>query len=168
MVYRRSLCFTCIGPGREIFRLELYPWLPGEELEIRIRFLAFSFVLACLTVALPTAGASPLETWRSGDRVMAIADWRRLAAQGDADANLFLAYLYRRGIELERDDTRAADHFRAAALAGSPEAQYQLGLMYELGIGLVVDTGEASRWYGLSSGQVCPDELDAGAVLRYR
>ena len=118
-----------------------------------------------------TAGpvsASPLDTWRSGDRATAIADWRLLAENGDADANLFLAYLYRRGIELGRDDKLAAEHFRAAAGAGSPEAQYQLGLMYELGIGVAVDPGEASRWYGLSSGQVCPDKLDSGAVLQYR
>jgi hypothetical protein len=138
------------------------------NLVIGIRFCAFSFVLACAMGATYAVSATPLDSWREGDRAAAIAGWRARAADGDADANLFLAHLYRRGIELERDDRRAAERFRAAANAGSPEAQYQLGLMYELGIGVSTDLGEASRWYGLSSGQVCPDELDAGAVLQYR
>jgi hypothetical protein len=139
-----------------------------EQLEIGIRICAFSFVLAFLASATYAASSTPLDSWRAGDRAAAIAGWRARAADGDADANLYLAYLYRRGIELAQDDRRAAEHFRAAANAGSPEAQYQLGLMYELGIGVSTDLGEASRWYGLSTGQVCPDELNAGAVLQRR
>ena len=54
---------------------------------------------------------------------------------------------------------------RQAAEQGRPEAQYELALMYELGLGVEQDVDEAARWYGLSAGQACPAELTAGGRL---
>lgn len=109
-----------------------------------------------------------LAAWRAGDRSGAIAIWRELAAHGDAEASLFLGYVYRNGIGAGRDDGQAADWYRYAAERGFAEAQYELGLMYELGLGVPQDSDEAAHWYGLSAAQACPGELRAGGRLGER
>ena len=43
---------------------------------------------------------------------------------------------------------RALVLYRRAAEQGDPVAQYQLGLMYEIGEGVPADAGEAEYWYG--------------------
>ncbi len=130
-----------------------------------------SRVVTCmLTVVLAwPAGATSLQTgidlWRDGERAAAVAVWRPLAEQGEAEAGLFLAYAYRNGLGVERDYLHAARWYRFAAEQGQPEAQYELALMYELGLGVPTDADEAAAWYGLSSTQACPAELTAGGRL---
>lgn len=50
--------------------------------------------------------------------------------------------------------------YRQAAEQGDPVAQYQLGLMHELGRGVSPDSDEAEYWYGRAVGQgYCPGEI---------
>jgi TPR repeat protein len=125
--------------------------------------------LFALLFSASVAGAQTLEValqaWRGGDRAAAMATWHTLAARGDAEASLFLGYVYRNGLGVKRDAARAAEWYRRAARLGQPEAQYELALMYELGIGVTQDPAEAALWYGLSSAQACPSELTAGGRL---
>ena len=106
-----------------------------------------------------------IERWRGGDRTGALAAWRAMAQQGDAEASLFLGYAYRNGLGVGRDYARAARWYRLAAEHGEPEAQYELALMYELGLGVAQDADEAAAWYGRSALQACPAELTAGGRL---
>ncbi len=124
--------------------------------------------MLAITWLLSSAGAGhadPLRAWHAGERGAAIAAWRTLAEQGDADAAMYLGYVHSRGLAVAADDVQAADWYRRAAEQGLAEAQYELALMYELGIGVVQDPAEAARWYALSSAQACPSELSAGGVL---
>ena len=121
--------------------------------------------LALAVAFTGTGTAAPLHAWQAGERGAAIDAWRVQAEQGDAQAALYLGYVYRRGLGVARDDARSAAWYRRAAERGLPEAQYQLALMYELGIGVVQDPDEAARWYALSSAQACPSELSAGGAL---
>ena len=131
----------------------------------QLRFLAG--ILAAVSIC--PVGAAGLQTgidaWRTGQRAAAVASWRPLAEQGDAEAALFLAYAYRNGLGVGRDPASAARWYRFAAERGHPEAQYELALMYELGLGVTRDVDEAAAWYGLSSAQACPAELTAGGRL---
>lgn len=126
-------------------------------------------LIVLAAVWAPAAGraadATGLQMWQRGERTLAIAHWRERAGQGDAEAGLYLGYVYRNGIGVARDEHAAAHWYTQAAQQGLPEAQYELGLMYELGLGVAQDPGEAARWYGLASGQVCPDQLSAGGRL---
>jgi TPR repeat protein len=106
-----------------------------------------------------------MRAWQAGDRAAAVEIWQTHASAGDAEASLFLGYLYRNGIAVPRDEKAALHWYRRAAELGQAEAQYELGLMYELGIGVAPDPGEAAMWYGLSSAQACPGELRAGGRL---
>jgi TPR repeat protein len=122
-------------------------------------------------LAVSAAWADPdlrqgLQAWsaqRPGD---ALSEWRPLAEGGDAQAQLYLAYAYRRGLGVTQDDARAAHWYRRAAEQGLADAQYQLGLMYELGLGVPVDQAEADYWYSQAVAQgFCPGELSAGGRL---
>lgn len=131
--------------------------------------MRFYCLLCVICVLVPPAmsadrSAGALSAWQRGDRAEAIALWVDLADRGDAQANLVLGHVYRRGLGVDRDAPRAAARYRRAAELGDAEAQYELGLMYELGIGVTADPGEAGRWYAMSAAQHCPGEL--GGVER--
>lgn len=109
---------------------------------------------------------SGVRAWLNARHAQATDIWRPLAMAGDIQAQRYLAYAYRLGAGVERDDGLAAYWYRKAADQGLADAQYQLGLMYELGIGVSADPDEAERWYALAVGQgFCPGELSAGGVL---
>jgi TPR repeat protein len=52
-----------------------------------------------------------------------------------------------------KDYATAFSKFRSAALQGSAAAQYNLGLMYDEGLGVAQDYREAVRWYQLAAQQ---------------
>ena len=122
-----------------------------------------AMLLAGSVVGAPTLEVA-LQAWREGDRSAAIATWHTLATRGNAEASLFLGYVYRNGLGVACDATRAAEWYRRAARLDQPEARYELVLMYELGIGVARDPAEAALWYGLPSAQACPSELAAAGA----
>ncbi len=123
----------------------------------------------CSHLAGTTAVAADLDdglaAWSDGEHEHALAIWESLANRAHPQANLFLGYVFRNGVQVPRDDVRAAHWYRRAAELGQPEAQYELALMYELGLGVPVDPDEAANWYGLAAEQACPAELSAGGRL---
>lgn len=106
-----------------------------------------------------------LVAWSGGEHERALSIWKSLASEAHPQANLFLGYIFRNGLQVPRDDAEAARWYRRAAELGQPEAQYELALMYELGLGVPVDPDEAANWYGLAAEQACPAELSAGGRL---
>ncbi|MGB0721668.1 MAG: tetratricopeptide repeat protein [Gammaproteobacteria bacterium] len=103
--------------------------------------------------------------FRAGDGARAIAHWSPLAEGGNVDAQVHIAYLYRRGVGVQADPERAFHWYRRAALQGSADARYELALMYELGIGTPADIDEAQYWYGLATEEACPGELSSSGGL---
>jgi len=74
--------------------------------------------------------------------------WFRLAAaQGDADAQLWLGTAYQRGWLGGFDDREAFQWLRKAAAQGLPDAQFSLGQMYEYGEGVPESDSLAASWY---------------------
>ncbi len=62
---------------------------------------------------------------------------------------------------------RAFHWYLQAAEQGHADAQYQVGLMYELGQGVDKDIGEAELWYQRAVDQgYCPGELRDPADIR--
>ncbi len=55
---------------------------------------------------------------------------------------------YKRG-----DDEAALTEFRPLAEQGNAEAQFNLGLMYHLGLGVTQDYAEALKWLRKAAGQ---------------
>ncbi len=91
---------------------------------------------------------SAYDAGRYGD---AYSEWRRLAGQGDLEAQVALAGLYEAGLGVPRDDRRAAHWYRAAAEKGHVAAQLNIGDFYSRGRGVTLDRVKAWYWLDLAA-----------------
>lgn len=82
-----------------------------------------------------------------GDYQTALAEWRPLAEQGQAEAQFNLGVLCDGGLGIEQSPALAAHWYRRAAEQGHAEAQFNLAVLYANGLGVVRDMAEAARWY---------------------
>ena len=79
---------------------------------------------------------------------------RTRANAGDVFDQEHLGYIYADGLEdVPQDDIEAVRWFRKAAEQGRVLAQYNLGVAYQLGIGVPQDDVEAIAWYRLAAEQ---------------
>lgn len=120
---------------------------------MRILILALAAMLAAAT-----AQAQDIDTFEDGrvaaesgryDRARDI--WARLAAQGDAESQNALGFIYQKGLGVLRDYRRAFDLYTAAAEQGLPNAANNLGVMYTQGQGVPRDYARAYSWYSLAA-----------------
>ena len=95
---------------------------------------------------------------KRGDYATAVREWRPLAEQGDAKAQLNLGVMYGKGQGVPQDDAEALKWFRKAAAQGFAHAQHNLGFMYENGRGVPQDYAEAVGWWRKAA-----EQGDAGA-----
>ena len=94
-----------------------------------------------------------LAAYRAGNFTEALREWTPLAEQGNADAQFNLAFLYRNGQGVPRDNAEAGRWFRLAAEQGDADAQYNLAFIYDTGAGVAQDEAAAVRWYRLAAEQ---------------
>lgn len=94
--------------------------------------------LCCLGMSLPLAAADD-----------GIAALRRMAAQGNADAQFAVGESYRQ----EKADTEAAFWLHMAAEQQHCQAQRELGVVYANALGVVKDERQALYWYGKAAEQ---------------
>lgn len=72
-----------------------------------------------------------------------------------------LAELYRQGVGVPANAERAFNLLLEVASTGYAKAEYQVGLMYEQGVGVLQDLVAAQQWY-----QRAADHGDAAAKLK--
>ncbi|MFA6016291.1 MAG: tetratricopeptide repeat protein [Gallionellaceae bacterium] len=72
--------------------------------------------------------------------------YTRAAEQGYADAQYFLACLYKKGLGIPPDNEKAAYWFRKAAEQGHSSAQYSLHISYRYGEGVPQNDDIAEYW----------------------
>ena len=105
-------------------------------------FLVFG--LACATDYLFLASKSIEEE----DFESAVQFLEKGSSEGDERCDYYLATLILSGqLSDERDPATAVVSLRNAANAGIPQAQSDLGQLYELGEGVERDSTEAAEWY---------------------
>lgn len=88
---------------------------------------------------------------QSGDFATALKEWRPLAEQGNAEAQLNLGFMYSDGKGVPQDYAEVAKWYRMAAEQGYAGAQYNLGLRYKNGEGVLQDNIMAHMWYNIAS-----------------
>ena len=91
------------------------------------------------------------DAYNRGDYATAVHEWRPLAEQGDASAQVNLGTLYVNGQGVSEDYQQALYWFRLAAKQGNAMALTKLGLMYEHGKGVPLDVVLAQKWYILGA-----------------
>lgn len=128
---------------------------------------AFLFAVCCMVTNISAGDLDQgVRAYRGEDYATAFRYWQPLAESGDARAQIYLGWLYSRGLGVTRDMSMSAHWYRLAAEQGDPNAQYELGLLYELGQGVEADYAEAEAWYGRAVDQgFCPGELNASGWL---
>ena len=87
-----------------------------------------------------------------------IAETRKNAEQGDAEAQTRLGYLYDTGRGVPQDYSQAFLWYRRAADQGDATAQFNLGMLYNNGLGVPKDPDQAIAWWRKAA-----DQGDAGA-----
>jgi len=121
--------------------------------------LPFGFltVVYWLTVLAPLAVKADyidgMAAYDGGDFQTAFEEWRPLAAQGDADAQVALAGLYAEGSGVPANPAMALYWYRRAAEAGHAVAQLNLGDFLARGIGAPRDLVGAYVWLSLAARQ---------------
>jgi hypothetical protein len=118
--------------------------------------LSLSFIL--VLVSTIAAAQSPEQRMRAAagaygrkDFATAIAIWRPLAEQGNAEAETLLGAMYWSGEGVPRDHREAARLYLRAARQGYGRAQNDIGFMYGFGEGIPPrDDVQAYKWISLA------------------
>ena len=88
-----------------------------------------------------------------GSQAKSLPDLRKLAGQGDADAQWQIGVRYHNGEGVPRDDVQAMQWFLRAADQGHVTAQATLGAYYWAGRGVPQDLSKAYFWSALALAQ---------------
>jgi len=116
-----------------------------------------------LPQAAPAGGTLPIvsmrqtdpgqEFYRQGRYDLAIAFWTKAAAAGDALAahQLGVEYMDGKPWVVPRDYDKARKYHLQAAAAGDPRSMFDIGSMYEFGLGVTIDLKQAAAWYSHSA-----------------
>lgn len=75
------------------------------------------------------------------------------AEDGNAEAQVNIAFMYYCGMHVEKDPSVAAEWYKKAAERNNVTAQFSLGTLYENGEGVNRDIEEAYFWYNLAEKQ---------------
>jgi hypothetical protein len=92
-----------------------------------------------------------LDAVRRKDYEAAFAEFRPLAEQGEADAQVNLGNLFMRGWGVKQDYATAFDWYQKAANQNHPIAQGKLGMLHYYGLGTVQDSEAAAKWFRLAA-----------------
>ena len=94
-----------------------------------------------------------------------VAEWRKKAEAGDANAQFNLGLMYENGRGVPKDDAEALKWWRKAADQGFAEAQYNLGLLYYNGEGVPKDLVQAHVWWNIAGAKGHEDAKNDLAIV---
>ena len=112
--------------------------------------------VAHATTATATAQAelqAGSAAYQRGDYQQALADFRQLAAQGNAAAEFGLGGMYNDGQGVPQNYAEALKWYRLAAAQGVARAEFDLGGMYAEGQGVPEDYVNAYKWLLLAKAE---------------
>ena len=92
-----------------------------------------------------------LEAYNNKDYESALPIWRKLAAEGNADAQYALGVAYFKGEGVSRDLNDSMKWFEQAANSGNVQAMFNLGAAYWEGNGTRQSYAEAVEWWEKSA-----------------
>ena len=91
-----------------------------------------------------------LAAFRSNDYQTASREFKKLAENGQAEAQRYLGIMYDKGLGVSQNYQEAVSWYQRAAEQKDPAAQYHLGLKYANGHGVPEDQIQAYIWFVLS------------------
>jgi len=115
--------------------------------------IALVLSLVCLAVPAWADFQAGMDAKNRGDFAKALREWRPLAEQGEAGAQVGLGWLYTNGQGVPQDYAQARYWYEKAATQGNQQAQVNLGTFYNLGHGVPQDYLKALGWFRLAADQ---------------
>jgi len=112
--------------------------------------LAIGIIVGFLCLATPSSWAdfdAGEHAYIREDFETAFREWAPLAAQGHAEAQNMLGFMYRWGQGVDQDFEKARAWYRRSADQGNATAQNNLGLIYRYGLGVPKDYQQAFHWF---------------------
>jgi len=107
-------------------------------------------ILLCSMLCTAADFASAKRAYEQKDYATALKEFRPLAEQGSAEAQLYLGKMYMMGQGVIRDPDQAMKWLKASALQGNADAQFFVGSFYVLPHR---DIAEGVKWLRLSAEQ---------------
>jgi TPR repeat protein len=121
----------------------------------------FTFAALILTVPALADFQTGLDAYKKGDYVGAAKEWRPLAEDGSAAAQLNIGLLYLDGHGVPLDYGEAAMWLRRSAEQDNTEAQHELGALYGSGKGVKRDYVQAYKWMN-----ICAAKGNGGCIAQ--
>src|SRR5262245_45787408 len=115
------------------------------------KLLVLLLILLCAACSEKQKLDRGVKLYTEGKAQEAMAIWQPLAAEGNTDAQFYLANAYSYGPKGLRDVKLADDLFKRAAEAGHVKAQYNVGIMHLNGEGVEASAGAAATWLARSA-----------------
>ena len=112
--------------------------------------LRAAFGAICVLFLIPCFASDLEEGVKSHERkdyAAAVSAFGKAAANGNAEAQRRLGFMYYHGEGVPQDSKRAVALFAKAAGAGDIQSASNLGKMYEFGMGVGQDDGRAASWF---------------------
>ena len=123
-------------------------------------FTSTAALIGGLTFAVIPAFAQGAEGFEAGVAAYeigkydeAIKTWEPLAEKGNVNALNMLAQVYRLGLGVQQDDTKAFELYNQAAERGSPEAQVNVAFQLLTGKGVDRSPETAATWFAKAADQ---------------
>ena len=128
---------------------------PNEKYLVTTRILVLIAVLlfgfAGNAMAESHAYNQALDAYNNKNYETALPIWRKLAAEGDANAQYALGVAYFKGQGISRDLSESMKWFERAANSGNVQAMFNLGAAYWEGNGTRKSYAEAVEWWQKSA-----------------
>jgi len=125
-----------------------------------VKLTASAALIAGLSMATAPAFSQDNEAFEKGVAAFevgqykeAIALWEPAAEEGNVDALVNLAQLYRLGLGVDQDDAKAFELYEKAAQQGSDDAQVNVAFQLLMGKGADQDRQEAAGWFAKAADQ---------------
>ena len=114
---------------------------------IALRFpVALVLSIACLTTPAWADFETGMDAYEHGNYATALSEWRPLAEEGNAQAQLHLGMLYHQARGVPQDSTTARQWYEKAAAQGYASGQNNLGYLYNNGKGVPKDETKGVEW----------------------
>jgi hypothetical protein len=94
-----------------------------------------------------------IAAYQRGDYAQALPILRPLAAQGNANAQNSLGWMYHKGQGVTQNNQEAVKWLKLSAVQGERNAQTNIGYMYLNGYGVTQNNQEALKWFRLAAAQ---------------
>lgn len=91
------------------------------------------------------------EAYQKGDIATALREWSVFAYQGNPKTPFYIGVMFYAGYSVPQDYEEAIKFFRKAAERENTDAQYNLGVMHELGQGVLQNNIYAYMWYDIAA-----------------